>query len=85
MLEEKGILEGTLAPKLYLRFVDRTLQPEAGAYQFPSPISAREVLRQLENGTRRAFGPKEEVLKDVLKNYQDVSARPPAAAKGTKA
>ena len=54
MLEGKGILAGTFAPKFYLRFVDNTLQPEAGDYQFPSPISAREVLKKLENGKRRA-------------------------------
>ena len=54
LLETRGILAGTVAPKLYLRFVDNTLRPEAGDYQFPSPISAYEVLRKLENGKRRA-------------------------------
>ncbi|RMF00651.1 MAG: endolytic transglycosylase MltG [Bacteroidetes bacterium] len=48
-LAQAGILHHPLAVKLYLRFwADRHLQ--AGTYQFDSPISALDVLDQLEEG-----------------------------------
>ncbi|MGR3634712.1 MAG: type I secretion system permease/ATPase [Shimia sp.] len=38
----------------------------------PAAIKECDLLLMLENGGRRAFGPRDEVMKDVLKNYQDV-------------
>ncbi|MBO9472820.1 type I secretion system permease/ATPase [Shimia sp. R10_1] len=38
----------------------------------PAAIQECNKLLVLEHGARRAFGPRDEVLKDVLKNYSDV-------------
>jgi len=38
----------------------------------PSAIEACEKLLVLDLGARRAFGPREQVLKEVLQNYSDV-------------
>jgi len=51
-LTEKEIIQAPLATKLYMRYYDQgTLQ--AGDYQFPSPISPREVLARLKDGKKR--------------------------------
>lgn len=42
----------------------------------PAAIKECDKLLMLENGARRAFGPRDEVLKEVLKNYQDLAAKP---------
>ncbi|MGR3713852.1 MAG: type I secretion system permease/ATPase [Shimia sp.] len=44
----------------------------------PAAIKECDLLLMLEDGSKRAFGPRDEVMKDVLKNYQDVqgNARP---------
>ena len=39
----------------------------------PAAIQECDMLLVIENGTRRAFGPKEEVLKDVLRNAQQIT------------
>jgi len=54
VLEKNKIIEGTLAPKLYLRFLEKKVQLEAGDYLFPSPISPKEALNELKNGKRRS-------------------------------
>ncbi len=54
VLEENQIIEGTLAPKLYLRFLEKNVQLEAGDYLFPSPTSPKEALNKLKNGRRRS-------------------------------
>ncbi|MEM1389396.1 MAG: type I secretion system permease/ATPase [Pseudomonadota bacterium] len=38
----------------------------------PAAIEECEMLLVLDNGTRRAFGPRDAVLKEVLQNYQQV-------------
>ncbi|MDJ0631524.1 MAG: type I secretion system permease/ATPase [Rhodobacter sp.] len=38
----------------------------------PAAIEECDVLLVLDGGMRRAFGPRDEVLKEVLQNYQDV-------------
>jgi UPF0755 protein len=48
-LAAAGILDDPLVVRLYLRFVEER-QLQAGTYQFKSPISALEVLAQLEDG-----------------------------------
>ncbi|WP_394154696.1 type I secretion system permease/ATPase [Loktanella salsilacus] len=40
----------------------------------PAAIQECDMLLVIENGTRRAFGPKDEVLKDVLRNAQQITA-----------
>ncbi len=39
----------------------------------PAAIQECDMLLVIENGTRRAFGPKEEVMKDVLRNAQQIT------------
>ncbi len=51
-LTEQGIIQAPMATKLYLRYYDQgTLQ--AGDYQFPSPISPKEVIARLKDGRKR--------------------------------
>ncbi|KNG94706.1 type I secretion system permease/ATPase [Pseudaestuariivita atlantica] len=38
----------------------------------PSAIQECDMLLMLDGGARTAFGPKDEVLKNVVKNYQDI-------------
>ena len=38
----------------------------------PSAIQECDVLLVLENGTRRAFGPKDDVLAEMVKNHTDI-------------
>ena len=40
----------------------------------PAAIQECDMLLVIENGTRRAFGPKDEVMKDVLRNAQQITA-----------
>ncbi|MDJ0826269.1 MAG: type I secretion system permease/ATPase [Rhodobacter sp.] len=41
----------------------------------PAAIEECDVLLVLDGGMRRAFGPRDEVLKEVLQNYKDVKQR----------
>jgi ATP-binding cassette subfamily C protein len=38
----------------------------------PAAIQECDLVLMIDNGMRRAFGPKDEVLRDILKNHQDV-------------
>ncbi|WP_108813618.1 type I secretion system permease/ATPase [Loktanella sp. Alg231-35] len=38
----------------------------------PSAIQECDLLLAVENGTRRAFGPKDEVLAEIVKNHDDI-------------
>lgn len=38
----------------------------------PSAIQECDMLLVIENGTRRAFGPKDEVLAEIVKNHSDI-------------
>ncbi|WOI56032.1 type I secretion system permease/ATPase [Palleronia sp. LCG004] len=42
----------------------------------PSAIESCEKLLVMENGMRRAFGPKDEVLREVTKNYKQIQKAP---------
>ena len=46
----------------------------------PAAIQECDLLLVIENGARRAFGPKDEVLRDVLKNAQQITATTGQAA-----
>ena len=39
----------------------------------PAAIKECDMLLMLENGALRAYGPKEQVLKDVVKNHSEIS------------
>lgn len=49
-LQDDGIIDNALAVKIYLKLSARTEKLKAGDYRFPSPISAMEVLKELESG-----------------------------------
>lgn len=49
-LVDEGIIVNPTATNVYLRFFGDASKLQAGEYQFPSPITPLEVLRQLEKG-----------------------------------
>lgn len=53
-LKSAGIIHSPLAVKIYLRTVGEAQNIQAGEYQFPSPISAVEVLALLKKGRERS-------------------------------
>ncbi len=38
----------------------------------PAAIQECDLLMMLEDGTRRAFGPRDQVLKEMVKNHTDI-------------
>jgi ATP-binding cassette subfamily C protein len=44
----------------------------------PAAIAECDLLLMLEGGARRAFGPKEEVLKEMVRNHQQIAQPGPA-------
>jgi ATP-binding cassette subfamily C protein len=44
----------------------------------PAAIQECDMLLVIENGTRRAFGPKEEVLREMVTNHRQIAAQGPA-------
>ena len=44
----------------------------------PAAIQECDLLLVVENGTRRAFGPKEEVLREMVTNHRQIAAQGPA-------
>ena len=49
-LSDAGIIASPTATNLYVRFLADSSKLQAGEYQFPSPISATQVLKILEKG-----------------------------------
>jgi UPF0755 protein len=54
-LAEEGIISNASATKNYLRFFGDASKLKAGEYQFESPISAAQVLKELEKGEERTI------------------------------
>jgi UPF0755 protein len=54
-LTSEGIIEHPLATQIYLRTFGEASKLQAGEYQFPSPITALEVLEELEKGKLRTI------------------------------
>ncbi len=54
-LVNEGVIENGFAMKNYLRFVGDASKIRAGEYQFDSPISALEVLKELEKGEQKTI------------------------------
>jgi len=40
----------------------------------PAAIAECDLLLYIENGTRKAFGPRDEVLREQLRNYNQVAS-----------
>jgi UPF0755 protein len=53
-LHQVGIISSPFIVKVYLRTVGEAQNMQAGEYQFPSPISAIEVLELLKKGRKRS-------------------------------
>lgn len=54
-LAAEGIISSETAASIYLRTFGDASRLQAGEYQFPSPISALQVLKQLEKGEERTI------------------------------
>jgi UPF0755 protein len=54
-LSTEGIISNPSAMKNYIRFFYDSSKLKAGEYQFDSPISAMEVLKELEKGEERTI------------------------------
>jgi UPF0755 protein len=54
-LADEGIISNPSATKNYLRFFGDASKLKAGEYQFESPISALQVLKELEKGEERTI------------------------------
>jgi UPF0755 protein len=54
-LAAEGIVENTFAMKNYLRFFGDASKIRAGEYQFDSPISPLDVLKELEKGEQKTI------------------------------
>jgi UPF0755 protein len=52
-LSAEGILESELPVQIYLRSFGDSTKMQAGEYQFASPITPLQVLKELENGEER--------------------------------
>lgn len=46
----------------------------------PAAIQECDLLLMIENGARRAFGPKEEVLRDMVQNHRQIAATGPTGS-----
>lgn len=54
-LAAEGILQGELPLQIYLRSFGDASKIQAGEYQFPSPITPLQVLKELEKGEERTI------------------------------
>ncbi|HEY0659076.1 MAG TPA: endolytic transglycosylase MltG, partial [Pyrinomonadaceae bacterium] len=52
-LAAEGIIKSETATQIYLRTFGNSEKMQAGEYQFPSPISPLQVLKELEKGEER--------------------------------
>jgi ATP-binding cassette, subfamily C, bacterial len=46
----------------------------------PAGIAECDLILVLENGTAKAFGPRDEVLRAQVRNYAQIAGRPAAEA-----
>jgi len=53
ILEDRQVIQASLATKIYLYLFKKNAKLEAGDYIFPSPISPLEVLHRLKDGRNR--------------------------------
>ena len=85
-LAAAGIISSPAATMMYLRTMGDTSRIQAGEYQFPSPITALAVIKQLEKGqdlTVRLTIPEGYTRFDIAKRIVERFGNPPAGATGT--
>jgi ATP-binding cassette subfamily C protein len=73
--------EGTQALNAAIRAMKANGQSVIIMAHRPAAIQECDLLLVIDNGTRTAFGPKDEVLKSMVKNHEQI-ARAPAGAGG---
>ena len=71
--------EGTQALNAAIRAMKAAGQSIIIMAHRPAAIQECDLLLMLENGQRSAFGPKDEVLKSVVKNHEQINRAPSRA------
>ena len=85
-LAAEGIIASPFATKAYLRTIGDPGKLQAGEYQFDSPITPLQVLKELEKGetqTIRLTIPEGFTRFDIAKRIVERFGSPPATAGGT--
>ncbi|PYS99088.1 MAG: endolytic transglycosylase MltG [Acidobacteria bacterium] len=85
-LAAEGIITSPFALKAYLRTLGDTGNLQAGEYQFSSPITPLQVLKELEKGETQTIKltiPEGFTRFDVAKRIVEKFGNPPATAGGT--
>ena len=85
-LSAEGVLSSPVATKIYLRTLGNTDKLQAGEYQFVSPITPLQVLKELEKGETQTIKltiPEGFTRFDISKRIVEKFGNPPATAGGT--
>jgi len=85
-LSAEGIIASPFATRVYLRTVGDAEKLQAGEYQFSSPITALQVLKELESGETQTIKltiPEGFTRFDIAKRIVEKFGNPPATAGGT--
>src|SRR4030095_15829333 len=85
-LAADGIIAAPFATKAYLRTLGDGARLQAGEYQFDSPISPLQVLKELEKGETQTIKltiPEGFTRFDIAKRIVEKFGNPPATAGGT--
>ena len=86
-LAVEGVLASPFATKTYLRTLGDAAKLQAGEYQFESPISPLQVLKELERGetqTVKLTIPEGFTRFDIAKRIVEKFPNPPVTAGGTE-
>ena len=86
-LASEGVIAGPFATKLYLRTLGDAQKLQAGEYQFESPITPLQVLKELETGeaqTVRLTIPEGFTRFDIAKRIIEKFPNPPVNAGGSE-
>ena len=71
--------EGTAALNAAIRAMKKDKRSVIIMAHRPAAIQECDILMMLENGVRTAFGPRDEVLKAMVKNHQQITKAPASA------
>ena len=85
-LAAEGIIASPFATKAYLRTLGDAANLQAGEYQFSSPITPLQVLKELEKGETQTIKltiPEGFTRFDIAKRIVEKFGNPPATAGGT--
>lgn len=85
-LAKEGVIGSPLATKVYLRTLGDSGNLQAGEYQFSSPITPLQVLKELEKGETQTIKltiPEGFTRFDIAKRVAEKFGNPPAPGGGT--